>query len=217
MVYNQFYLDYNSPYWSSYSSTVAIYLLHFMEVILLKTIELVYAALFAALIAALGLIPPLHLGFIPVPITAQTLGVMLAGCFLGKRMSSLSLVVFIILIAIGLPVLTGGRGGLPVLVGPSAGYIFSWPVAAGLIGWYSEKIWPKVQTWKLFAINLVFGVLLVNLIGASIMAWITDTSIWAGLSGALVFLPGDLIKAVIAAVITMQLKSFSPIEEKVRG
>ncbi|WP_379127315.1 biotin transporter BioY [Paenibacillus sp. sgz500958] len=180
----------------------------------MKTKELVYAALFAALIAVLGLIPPIPLGFIPVPITAQTLGVMLAGCFLGKRMGALSLVVFIILIAIGLPVLTGGRGGLGVLVGPSAGYIFSWPVVAGLIGWYSEKIWPKVQTWKLITINLVFGVLLVNLIGASIMAWITNTAVWAGLTGALAFLPGDIIKAVIAAVITMQLKSISPIEEK---
>ncbi|ULO04915.1 biotin transporter BioY [Paenibacillus sp. 19GGS1-52] len=183
----------------------------------MKTKELVYAALFAALIAVLGIIPPLPLGFIPVPITAQTLGVMLAGCFLGKRMGALSLVVFIMLIAIGLPVLTGGRGGLAVLVGPSAGYIFSWPVAAWLIGWYSETIWPKVQTWKLLVGNLIFGVLLVNLIGATIMAWITNTAVWAGLVGALAFLPGDIIKAVIAAVITMQLKAISPIDEKVQA
>lgn len=105
----------------------------------MKTKELIYAALFAALIAVLGMIPPIPLGFIPVPITAQTLGVMLAGCFLGKRMGALSLIIFIILVAIGLPVLTGGRGGIAVLVGPSAGYIFSFPIAAGLIGWYSEK------------------------------------------------------------------------------
>lgn len=182
----------------------------------MKTKELVYAALFAALIAVFGLIPPLPLGFIPVPVTAQTLGVMLTGCFLGKRMGALSLIAFIILIAVGLPVLTGGRGGLAVLVGPSAGYIFSWPVAAGLIGWYSEKIWPKLRIWKLFTINMVFGVILVNLIGASIMALITNTPVWAGLTGALAFLPGDLIKAVIAAVITMQLKAISPIEEKVQ-
>ena len=180
----------------------------------MKTKELIYAALFAALIAVLGMIPPIPLGFIPVPITAQTLGVMLAGCFLGKRMGALSLVIFIILVAIGLPVLTGGRGGIAVLIGPSAGYIFSFPIAAGLIGWYSEKIWTKVRTWKLVAINIIFGVLLVSLIGAPVMALITNTSIWAGLVGALAFLPGDIIKAVIAAVITMQLKAISPIEEK---
>ncbi|WP_313637413.1 biotin transporter BioY [Paenibacillus sp.] len=183
----------------------------------MKTKELIYAALFAALIAVLGMIPPLPLGFLPVPITAQTLGVMLAGCFLGKRMGTLSLVIFIILVAIGLPVLTGGRGGIAVLVGPSAGYIFSWPIAACFIGWYSEKIWPKLQTWKLIAVNLIFGVMLVNLIGAPIMALITNTSILTGLVGALVFLPGDIIKAVIAAVLTMQLKAISPIEEKAQA
>ncbi|MEK4327869.1 biotin transporter BioY [Paenibacillus sp. FSL R7-0297] len=180
----------------------------------MKTKELVYAALFAALIAVLGMIPPLPLGFIPVPVTAQTLGVMLAGCFLGSRIGTLSLVIFIILIALGLPVLTGGRGGLTVLVGPSAGYIFSWPLAAAVIGWCSEKIWPKVSMWKLLAINLIFGVLLVNLIGAPVMALLTDTPVWAGLIGATAFLPGDIIKAVLAAVITMQLKAVSPIEEQ---
>ncbi|MNI94881.1 BioY family protein [compost metagenome] len=58
--------------------------------------------------------------------------------------------------------------------------------------------------------------MLVNLIGASTMALITNTPVWAGLTGALAFLPGDLIKAVIAAIITMQLKAISPIEEKAR-
>lgn len=181
----------------------------------MKTKDFVYAALFAALTAVLGLVPPIPLGFIPVPITAQTLGVMLAGCFLGKKTGGLSLVLFIILVAIGLPVLTGGRGGLGVLVGPSAGYIFSWPIAAFLIGWASEKIWPKVKTWKLVIVNLIFGVIVVYLIGAPVMALVTNTSIWAGLVASAAFLPGDIIKAVIAAVIVMQLRAVSPIEEKV--
>lgn len=183
----------------------------------MKMKELVYAALFAALIAVLGLIPPIPLGFIPVPITAQTLGVMLAGCFLGKRTGALSLVLFIILVLIGLPVLTGGRGGLGVLVGPSAGYIFSWPIAAYLIGWASQKIWLQVRTWKLIVINLIFGVILINLIGAPIMALITDTSIWAGIIGSSAYLPGDILKAIIAAIIAMQIKAISPIEEKVHN
>jgi biotin transport system substrate-specific component len=184
-----------------------------MEVFFMKIKELVFAALFAALIAVLGMIPPIPLGFIPVPITAQTLGVMLAGSFLGRRTGSLSLILFIILVAIGLPVLTGGRGGLGVLLEPSAGYIFSFPIAAYFIGWASEKIWSQVKTWKLIVINLIFGVLLINLIGAPTMALITNTSIWAGLTSAVAFLPGDIIKAVIAAIIAMQLRVISPIEE----
>ncbi|MFE4712666.1 MULTISPECIES: biotin transporter BioY [unclassified Paenibacillus] len=183
----------------------------------MKTKELVYAALFAALIAVLGMIPPIPLGFIPVPITAQTLGVMLAGCFLGRKTGGLSLVLFIILVAIGLPVLTGGHGGLVALVGPSAGYIFSWPISAFLIGWASEKIWLQVKTWKLVVINLIFGVIVVYLIGAPVMALITNTSIWAALIGSIAFVPGDIIKAVIAAIITMQLRAISPIEEKVQA
>lgn len=113
-----------------------------------------------------------------------------------------------------MPVLPGGRGGLAILVGPTAGYLFSWPLAAGLIGWFTEAVWPKLRTWKLFAVNLIFGVLLVNLIGASAMVWITNTPVWTGLVGSAAFLPGDLIKALLAAVITMQLRAFSPVEEK---
>lgn len=183
----------------------------------MTTKEMVYAALFTALIAVLGMIPPITLGFIPVPITAQTLGVMLAGSFLGKKTGSISLLLFIILVALGLPILSGGRGGLAVLVGPSAGYILSWPISAFLIGYATEKVWGSLKSWKLFSINFVFGVVLVSLIGAPVMAIITNTSIWAGLVGATAFLPGDALKAVIAAIITVQLKPISPIEQKLHS
>ncbi|WP_313637616.1 biotin transporter BioY [Paenibacillus sp. FSL K6-0276] len=183
----------------------------------MKTKEMVFAALFAALIGALGMIPPIPLGFIPVPITAQTLGVMLAGCFLGKKTGALSLILFIVLVALGLPLLSGGRGGLSALVGPSAGYVFSMPVAAFCIGYATEKVWSSLKIWKIIAINFVFGVVLVSLIGAPVMALITHTSVWAGLVGAIVFLPGDCIKAIIAAFIALQLKAISPIEESVHN
>lgn len=183
----------------------------------MKTKEMVFAALFAALIGVLGLIPPIPLGFIPVPITVQTLGVMLAGCFLGKKTGAISLILFIVLVAIGVPLLSGGRGGPSVFVSPTSGYFLSWPIAVFCIGYATEKIWSRLTIWKLIIINFVFGVLLVSLIGAPVMAIITDTSIWAGLVGATAFLPGDCIKAVIAAIIAIQLKAVSPIEEKVNN
>ncbi|GIP42913.1 biotin transporter BioY [Paenibacillus sp. J45TS6] len=181
----------------------------------MKTKEMVFAALFAAFIGVLGMLPPIPLGFIPVPITAQTLGVMLAGCFLGRKTAGISLILFIVLVALGLPLLSGGRGGLAALIGPGAGYILSWPIAAFCIGYMTEKVWGKLKTWKLFMINVVFGVLLVSLIGAPVMALVTNTSIWAGLIGALAFIPGDCIKALIAAFVAVQLKTISPIEDKV--
>ncbi|MNI22191.1 Biotin transporter BioY [compost metagenome] len=183
----------------------------------MNTKEMVYAALFAALIGVLGLIPPIPLGFIPVPITTQTLGVILAGCFLGKKTGTISVILFIILIALGLPLLSGGRGGLSVFVGPSVGYFLSWPIVVYCIGFMTEKIWPTLKTWKVIIINFVFGVVLMSLIGAPVMALITHTSIWAGLVGSVAFLPGDLIKAIIAAIITVQLKAVSPIEEKIQN
>ncbi|WP_028592616.1 biotin transporter BioY [Paenibacillus massiliensis] len=183
----------------------------------MSTKEMVYAALFAAFIGVLGMIPPIPLGFIPVPITAQTLGVMLAGCFLGKRMALFSLILFLVLVAIGLPILPGGRGGISALIGPSIGFIISWPIAAFCIGFATEKVWPKLTTWKLVLINFAFGIILVSLIGAPVMAIITNTSIWAGIVGAAAYIPGDIIKAVIAAVIAVRIKSLSPIEEKVHN
>lgn len=183
----------------------------------MKTKELVLAALFAALIGVLGLIPPIPLGFIPVPVTAQTLGVMLAGCFLGRKTGTISVLLFMVLILIGLPLLSGGRGGPAVFVSPTAGYLLSWPLAVFCIGYATEKLWSKLAMWKLIIINFVFGVVLISLIGAPVMALITNTSVWAGLVGATAFLPGDCIKAVIAAIIAMQLKAISPIEEKVNN
>ncbi|MFC6258113.1 biotin transporter BioY, partial [Kocuria oceani] len=72
----------------------------------------VLVAVFAALIAALGLVPPITVGIVPVPITLQTLGVMLAGALLGPVRGMLSVVVLEVLVLAGLPLLAGGRGGL---------------------------------------------------------------------------------------------------------
>ena len=77
-------------------------------------------ALFTALIAALGLVPPIALGF-GVPITAQTLGVMLAGAVLGSRAGALSALLLLFLVALGLPLMSGGRGAWASLPRPRRG------------------------------------------------------------------------------------------------
>ena len=83
----------------------------------MNTRDIVLIALFAAIIVVLGLLPPIMLGFIPVPITAQSLGVMLAGCILGAKRGATAVLLVLLLVAIGLPVLSGGRGGLAVFAG----------------------------------------------------------------------------------------------------
>ena len=86
-------------------------------------------ALFAALLAVLGLIPKIDLPF-GVPITAQTLGIMLAGCLLGPWRGFQAVLLFVVAAALGLPVLSGGRGGLAPFMSPSAGYLYGFAPAA---------------------------------------------------------------------------------------
>ena len=77
----------------------------------MTTRDLVLSALFAALIVALGLIPAIPVGALPVPITPQSLGVMLAGLILGPVRGGLAVALVVLLVVLGLPVLSGGRGG----------------------------------------------------------------------------------------------------------
>ncbi|MCI4139927.1 biotin transporter BioY, partial [Bacillus vallismortis] len=63
----------------------------------------------------------------PVPITVQTLGVMLEGSFLGKILGGLSALLVVIISSVCAPILAGGRGGFSVLAGPTCGYLLSWP------------------------------------------------------------------------------------------
>ncbi|MBU2358088.1 MAG: biotin transporter BioY, partial [Alphaproteobacteria bacterium] len=112
--------------------------------------NLTLVALFAALIAALGLIPQLTLAF-GVPITAQSLGVMLCGTVLGARRGALAVLLFVLLVALGLPLLAGGRGGLGVFASPTAGFVVGFPFAAFITGLI-------VENWRQGPLALVAGV-----------------------------------------------------------
>jgi biotin transport system substrate-specific component len=181
-----------------------------------KTRDLAYIALFAAITAVLGLVPAVQIG--PVPITAQTLGVMLAGSILGARRGFLALLLFLVLVAIGLPVLPGGGGGLAVFAGPTAGYLFSWPVGAFVVGLITERVWARYNFgWGLLA-NVVGGIAVVYAIGVPVLKFVLalpwSTALW---SGAAVFIPGDLIKAVIATAIAVQVRRSYPVIERPRS
>lgn len=128
---------------------------------MMSTRDLVLTALFAAIIVALGLLPPISLGFIPVPITAQSLGVMMAGVVLGARRGAIAVLIVLVLVAIGLPVLSGGRGGLAIFASPTAGFLIGWIFAAFVTGWLSERLVNHqqsglVQTVSFFLTAMVF-------------------------------------------------------------
>jgi biotin transport system substrate-specific component len=176
-----------------------------------KIREMMFTAIMAAVIAVLGLLPPIPLPFIPVPITVQTLGVMLAGSILGARLGGLSLLLFVILIGLGAPLLSGGRGGLSVLIGPTGGYVLSYPVAAFVIGFMVQRTSNTgMKFWKFLLSNVVGGILVVYAVGVPFLSIITDVPIAKAAIGNLVFIPGDLLKAVLASLIAVRILKVSP-------
>ena len=171
----------------------------------MTTRDLVLIALFAAIIVFLGIIPPITLGFVPVPITAQSMGVMLAGCILGAKRGALAYVLVILMVAIGLPVLSGGRGGLAVLAGPTAGYIAGWVVGTYVTGFIAERLVNENQGGArqmggFFIASIVGGIGVVYLLGNLWLAFITGIGLDKAFLASLAFIPGDLIKAGIATL-----------------
>lgn len=179
----------------------------------LKTRDMVYIALFAALLAALGMFPPIYLPLLSVPITAQTLGVMLAGSVLGSRRGGLAVLLFLVLVAAGVPILAGGRGGFGVFLGPSGGFLVAFPVCAWFIGLMVERTWQRLGYVNAFIINAMGGVFLMYAIGVPWIAVSAEIGLWKAFIGAMAFVPGDIMKAAIAAYVAVTLKRAYPIIE----
>ncbi|MFJ9442558.1 biotin transporter BioY [Kitasatospora sp. NPDC101235] len=177
----------------------------------MKTKDLVHIALFAAIVVALGLFPAAELPFSRVPITAQSLGVMLAGSILGWRRGGLALLVFVLLVVIGLPVLPGGRGGLGIFFLPSGGFVLSWPVAAVVVGYLTERLWNRYNLAVALIPNLVGGVLVVYAIGLPFMAAVAGISIEQAFTIMWAFVPGDVAKCVLAALAGVAVRRTHPL------
>jgi len=171
--------------------------------------NIAYIALFAALIAALGLIPQLALAT-GVPITAQSLGIMLAGTVLGSRRGALAVVLFLVLVALGLPLLSGGRGGLGVFSGPTAGFLFGFPVAAFVTGLIVERVRTGPLAVVATIAAVVGGIIVLYIPGLAVLAFKLDKSIPEATLLMAPFLPGDVIKAVLAGLITAALAKARP-------
>lgn len=168
-----------------------------------STRSLVLIALFTAIIVVLGLLPPIMVGFFPVAIQAQSLGIILAGVVLGARGGTLSVLLLLALVAIGLPVLSGGRGGMAVFVGPTAGYLIGFLPQAFITGLLSNRVVSRgLVGWKLYGglfLAGVIGVVINHILGISWLAIAAGLSLTDAVIGNLIFVPGDLAKAAIAA------------------
>lgn len=170
--------------------------------------SLSHIALFAALIAVLGFVPQIMLPF-GVPITAQSLGIMLCGTVLGARRGALAVLLFLLLVAIGLPLLSGGRGGLGVFASPTVGFLLGFPVAAFVAGLITEKA-PLPVGWAAGIGALVGGVVTLYAFGIPGLALMLDKTLPEATLMITAFLPGDLIKVALAGLVTHSLARMRP-------
>jgi biotin transport system substrate-specific component len=183
----------------------------------METKDIVLIALFCGIIVALGLIPPINIGIIPVPITSQTLGVMLAGAILGPVRGAASSALFLLLVIVGLPVLAGGRGGLGVIPGPTGGYLLGFIPGAFVVGLVVKLLItraqaPLTQLACYLAACIAGGIIVVYAIGIPWSSVATGISMHKAAYGALYFVLGDLIKAVITSLVARSVRRVYPIE-----
>lgn len=165
--------------------------------------------LFAALIAALGFVPPLMLAT-GIPVSAQSLGVMLAGTILGARRGAAAVILVVAVVALGLPILAGGRGGLGVFVGPSVGFILGWIAAAYVAGLCVEKL-RNIPVGFAAALGAISGgIIVLYLCGTVGMMIVLHKGFVEALLLSSPFVPGDLIKTAIAAWLTATIARYRP-------
>ena len=171
--------------------------------------NLTLVALFAALIAALALIPKFSLGF-GVPITAQSLGIMLCGTVLGAKRGALAVLLFLLLVALGLPLLAGGNGGLGAFMLPASGFLIGFPVEACVTGLIVEKWYGPSLTIVAAVASVIGGIVVLYIFGIIGLSIALDKSLLESAALVTVFIPGDLIKAVLAGFITSGLAKARP-------
>lgn len=158
----------------------------------LAAMQIVAGSLLVAALAQIAIPLP----WTPVPITGQTLGVLLVGAALGARHGGAALLLYLAEGAAGLPFFAGGAGGAQVLLGPTGGYLVGFPLAAAAVGLLAERGWDRRVVSTAAAMTIGTAILLAT--GA---AWL---GIFVGFEHAVAmgvapFLPGAAIKIGVAA------------------
>ncbi|KAB3527659.1 biotin transporter BioY [Alkaliphilus serpentinus] len=164
--------------------------------------DITYSAVFAALICILSYVY-LPIPFSTVPITGQTLGIMLAGSLLKTRQAVLSVLIFLIIGFIGIPVFAGGASGISVLMGPTGGYLIGFLIGVMVIGLLKGS---KNQLVRITAANIIGGIIVVYVLGVSWLSYSTGMDLKSAfVAGALYFLIGDIVKVAIASTLAVTL------------
>src|SRR6185436_20039362 len=136
----------------------------------------------------------------PVPITAQTFAVLLTGALLGSRLGAMAMIVYLVEGASGLPFFYGGHGGITHLLGPTGGYLVAFPAAAFVTGAFAENGWDK--RFLTAVVAMAVGSIVILLAGLAWFSVLMQTSpLVAFQVSFLKFVPGDIIKILLAAAV----------------
>ena len=161
------------------------------------------AALMAAVTAVAAQI---SVPLFPVPFTLQVLAVILSGLLLGPRYGALSQAIYVLVGAVGVPVFAQFSGGLAVILGPTGGYLVSYPVAAAVAGLAARAARNgsrRRALWTGFLWGCA-GLAVIYAVGASWLSVVSGLPLTASLAqGVLIFLPFDLIKVVLATLVAV--------------
>ena len=142
----------------------------------------------------------------PVPFTLQVLAVILSGLLLGPRCGALAQGVYVLVGAVGVPVFSEFSGGLGVVLGPTGGYLASYPIAAAVAGSAAPVVASASRRRALFSGFLwgCAGLAIIYALGATWLAVVTDLPIGIALvQGVLIFVPFDLIKVALATLVAV--------------
>ena len=161
-----------------------------------------YVGLFTAVIAIMAQISiPMPLG---VPMTMQTFAITLAAIILGAKLSTISSLIYILLGAIGLPVLAGFSGGISKFVGPTGGFLISFPIMAFIIGYAVDH---RSAFKGAFVIGLIAGTVVNYIVGIAMFCILTQSSVAVGFTACVLpFIPTAIIKAILASLIGFPIR-----------
>ena len=166
-------------------------------------------AIFAAIIAALTFPGAIPLGT-GVPITLQTLGIMLAGVVLGGWRGSLAVTLYVVLGLIGLPIFAEHSSGFGVLAGPSAGFLLGFIPGAFVTGLIARANSGKFSVLRTVLGSIVGGIAVVYAIGIPVMAANLQVDLLTATTYVTPFLTGDFIKVALTAIIAFGLHRAYP-------
>ena len=169
------------------------------EIIIGKKAVASIGVAFFVLVTALGAFVRIPIAGSPVPITLQTFFVLLSGAVLGRRLGAVSQAVYLALGAMGLPIFQGSSFGMAYLTGPTGGYLVGFAAAAYVVGLLTAGARPSMTR---YVASFAAGSLIIYACGASWLAYLYKMNFGSAVSaGVLPFVPGDIVKALLAAAI----------------